>query len=461
MADHSHIPANGSARRGSGRFQYILIREPTYLRWSSEHRLRWARFQIFVLPTKAMVLVYPSSGRRSSQGAESAWLAEMQAVLDCYGNEASEIRAEPAAAIGMKTIALLGSTGFAGPYILASLLDRSDTSTIICLNRSPDAEAKTVSALKRASRSTNPPNNRLHFLAVDISKPNFGLGYLQATLLKAKVDELVFNSWNAHWGLPLKAFEPLLSGMKHAIDFSISSAKRPRLTFVSSICAVGNWPRLHPSQPAIPEQPARDFGAALEHGYGRSKNIAEQLLVQAHRVCGLPIAIMHVGQIGGPSGPELGVWPRQGWLFSLIKTSERLGAFPAQVAPLDWIPIDVLSGAIANVVYGDRDTDVPQVFNLVHPRPVPWNLLLTTLRKRFGFEFESLSLPSWLDKLDERTLKLYGFLRSLGNGRETDMEFETESAAKVLPDSTPITEELLAAWLRGWGLKSSVTKAKM
>ncbi|CAN9286530.1 unnamed protein product [Alternaria alternata] len=77
---------------------------------------------------------------------------------------------------------------------------------------------------------------------------------IQEELLASAVDEVVFNAWNPHWGLPLQSFEPLLKALASTIGFCTSSPRQPRITSISSICAVGEWPRQNRQQPLIPER---------------------------------------------------------------------------------------------------------------------------------------------------------------------------------------------------------------
>ncbi|KAF2022568.1 hypothetical protein EK21DRAFT_16129, partial [Setomelanomma holmii] len=162
----------------------------------------------------------------------------------------------------------------------------------------------------------------------DMTKPNFGLAALQAGLLASQVDELIFNAWDPHWGRKLTYFESFLVGIRNAVDFCATAYQRPRITFVSSICAVGDWPIFHPINPAIPEAVVWDNRSAMPHGYGESKCVAEQVLAKAHEVSGIPVNIVRAGQIGGPSQSSVGTWPRQGWLYSIILASSKLGVFP-------------------------------------------------------------------------------------------------------------------------------------
>ena len=360
-----------------------------------------------------------------------------------------------------KTIAVVGTTGFLGPYIVAALLRTRAGPDIVCINRGVDGEQRTTAALASIGVDCSSRLPHLRFLIADIAEP--ATWTAQDGLLAFDVDEVIFNAWNPNWSLPLQSFEPLLKAVRSAIDFCASSSRRPRMTFISSICAVGEWPRKHPGEPLIPENVAWDRGSAMAHGYGESKCIAEQLLARAHAVSGLRVAIVRAGQIGGPamSGTARSVWPVQGWLYSLLKASEKTGCWPAHVQPLNWIPVDALAEGVANIARAAPNARAVQVFNMVHPRPAPWQLLLTTLQDRFGLRAKEVSLPQWLDRLEPGALKLYGFLRAAESGREYDMAFENQNALAVLPDVMPITEDQLEAWLRGWDLNLRDFKARI
>jgi thioester reductase-like protein len=363
-----------------------------------------------------------------------------------------------------KTIVVIGTTGFVGPHVVASLLRMHSRSRIFCINRNVDGEQRTLSALRKMGGESVTAFSDLHFLATDISRANMGLEPSQCDMLACEVDEIIFNAWNPHWGLPLKNFRPLLDAICNAISFCASSPKRPRITFVSSICAVGEWQRNHPDQPLVPEEVAWDSASAMSNGYGKSKFIAEQLLAQAHTDLGLPIAIVRPGQIGGSvMNIAQRNWPVQGWLYSVIKTSEKIGYWPTHVEPLDWIPVDVLSEGIANVTRCEVNNASVQVFNMMHPYPASWHLLFTTLQDRFGLRAKEVSLPEWLDKVESSNLrlKITGFLRTFGGGREFDLPVENRKALEMLPEIGPMTQGCLAIWLKGWNLKLNEVKAKM
>jgi thioester reductase-like protein len=352
-------------------------------------------------------------------------------------------------------IMVVGSTGFLGPYIVASLLSKNTIHDIVCVNRSPEGQERTLLALGEIHRRENPDISRLHFVVADITRTSLGFADAQVEEMGARADEIIFNAWNPNWDLPLAHFDPLLNAVKNAIDFSLSSRLHPRITFISSICAIGEWPRNHPEQQKIPEDVIQDCADAMATAYGESKCVAERLLAQASHDSGLVTAIVRPGQIGGPSSCSITqrMWPIQGWIYSIINASNKKKAWPAHVQPLDWIPVDALAEGIATVVNNPRNENRMQVYNMVHPNPAPWSLLLATLRTRLDMRVEEVSLPRWLALFEPQRMKLFNFLKVGGHGREYNMEYENGNALKVLPSLAPITMDQLEHWLTGWNLQ--------
>jgi thioester reductase-like protein len=384
----------------------------------------------------------------------------MQAMFERYTNHLPQKTDTAPVCDRPKTLAVVGSTGFLGPHIIASLLSAHKHSTIFCLNRSLDGQQRTESALHQLMGDNSTQRHRLQFWVADMTQPNFGLAALQAGLLASQVDELIFNAWNPHWGKELAYFDSFLAGIRNAVDFCAAAYRRPRITFISSICAVGDWPTVYPLVPSIPEAVVWDNHSAMPHGYGESKCVAEQVLAKAHEVSGIQVSIIRAGQIGGPSRPSLGIWPQQGWLYSIMIASSQLGVLPTHVQRLDWIPVDILAHGIANSTRRRPSSSV-EVFNALHPKAASWKLLYRTLRYRFNLRAEEESLPEWLSRFDPTRMKLHGFLTTFGSGREYNMAYDNQNALEVLPPAPVITEDLLVGWLSDWKLPFGESSAKL
>ncbi|KAL6152627.1 hypothetical protein ACJQWK_04765 [Exserohilum turcicum] len=311
-----------------------------------------------------------------------------------------------------------------------------------------------MSVVRQLDPDSYQHHSRLSFFTADIAKPRLGLDCNLYELLASEFHEIIFNAWSTSWNIPLEDFEPLLCALRSAIHICTTGPRKPRLTFVSSTSALGNWSKLHPEQPLLPEEPAWDNASATRDGYGQSKQIAEQLIARAHEERQLRATIVRAGLIGGPSStqPRSLSWPIQGSVYVLIKTSQRMGKWPAQINALDWIPVDALADGIAGITTTPSNNKV-RVYNMMHPKPAPSILLYETLKSKFGLTAKLVSLPEWLENLNS-TSKLRNFLQQAGMGREQEgMIFHNQNALGVLPSVEQITEQRLATWLDGWGLE--------
>ena len=215
----------------------------------------------------------------------------MQTLFKRYSQCLLQPTRQAVLSTSLKAFAVIRLTGFLGLHIIASLLKKYVGSKVFCLNRSADREQQTILSVQSILRKTS-SLAQLHFLIANITKLNFRLKAAESTLLTTKVNEIVFNAQDLNQGLPLKHFILFIAAIRNAINFSALSAMFLRITFISLICAVGNWLREHPLQLIVLEKIVQDSRSAMLHRYSESKCVAEQLLAQAHKVSGLLVAIM-------------------------------------------------------------------------------------------------------------------------------------------------------------------------
>ncbi|KAM0801093.1 hypothetical protein BDR22DRAFT_888763 [Usnea florida] len=78
--------------------------------------------------------------------------------------------------------------------------------------------------------------------------------------------------------------------------------------------------------------PPDDDTATLGVGFAESKYVAERVLHEANRRSGVPVRILHAGQIRSSTIEGDVAFPRQQWLMALIKTSMTMGALPTTVS---------------------------------------------------------------------------------------------------------------------------------
>ncbi|KAI0169141.1 acetyl-CoA synthetase-like protein [Hypoxylon sp. FL1284] len=329
----------------------------------------------------------------------------------------------------MHTVALIGSTGYLGSYPVAALV----------------------------------MDPKLLYLETRLGAPLLGLSQEKYDLIACEVDVIIYNAWKLDFGHAIRSFEPFLKATRDLVDLSAASKRNMRVVFISSISSVEGLA----TKTIVPEAPVDDPYAPMNTGYGQSKLAAERILVAANQQSGVPVTVVRVGQVGGPS--QGGAWADQLWLSALLRTSRTLGCFPGPVAPVDWVAVDVAAAMLQRFALRPAE-EQPQVFNVVAaPESAqPWDLLLDAARELTGAaesEFQIVPLRDWVEKLRDVSdpnprdvadslpaLKLLDFYEMVGSGT-SQLRYETGRAREVSGVEVPaVDRQLLVSWLKSWNL---------
>lgn len=375
---------------------------------------------------------------------------------------------QPAAASSVSkdaTVAIVGSTGYVGSHLVATLLRNPAVSRIYCLNRGDDASTRQKETLSKQHLVPEDKLAKLTFFKITLGTPRLGLSDEQYQTIANEVEVVVYNSWRLDFGLAIRSFDPFLHATRELVDLSAASRHGMRVVLVSSVSSVES---LAASGSAVPEAAVADPLAAMNTGYGQSKLAAERILAAAQAQSGVPVSVVRVGQVGGPGGGGggLAAWPDQAWISAIIKTSKAMGCFPAQVTPIDWVAVDDVASILESVaLQPDKNLGAPQFFN-VASQSQPWSVLLDVFREpgsAGGFEVAPLS--EWVKKVRAQTgpggapdvarlpaLRLIDFYDILGDGVDS-MAYATEHTRAVSGiDLAPVGRDLLSSWLRSWNL---------
>lgn len=388
--------------------------------------------------------------------------ASDDAVARYVENLPSKAVSQPSSISKDATVAIIGSTGYVGSHFVATLLRNPFISRIYCLNRGEDASTRQNEILSKQHHVSEEMLAKLTFFKISLGAPRFGLNEEQYKTIANNVEVILYNSWRLDFGLAIRSFDPFLQATRELIELSAASRHKMRIVFVSSVSSVES---LAVSGSIVPEAPVEDPLAAMNTGYGQSKLAAERILATAQLKSGIPVSIVRVGQVGGPSTSDL-TWPDQVWLSAIIKTSKAMGCFPAQVAPIDWVGVETVARILEKVaLQPDKNLDAPQFFN-VASKPQPWSTLLDVLRESGSADgFEVASLSEWVKKLRALTspsaapdvaklpaLRLIDFYDILGDGSGS-MSYATEHTRAVCGvDLAPVPGDQLSSWLRSWNL---------
>ncbi|RYO84557.1 hypothetical protein DL764_009308 [Monosporascus ibericus] len=359
---------------------------------------------------------------------------------------------------GTSVIALVGSTGYLGSNFLAALLQNPSISRIYCLNRGRDAQVRQEVALHELLTGAKPCLQRLKYMTIELGQPLLGLGQNDYDTLAAEVEVIVYNSWRLDFGLGIRSFEPFLRATKDLVELSAASKKGMRIVFISSTSSVAQMAR----KATVPEAPVPDAAAAFNTGYAQSKLAAERILADASRISGVPISIVRVCQVGGPTTGSPGTWADQPWISALLRTAKTLKSIPSRVAPIDWVPVDTVAAMLHNLVLEPAD-GVLRVYNIYPAQPRPWKHLVDVFRERHDIA-EMIPLSQWVKKLRDvadptpedvdrmPALKLLDHYSALGDG-VTGIAVATEHADMVSKVQIPVADDdMLRSWLQDWGL---------
>ena len=273
-------------------------------------------------------------------------------------------------------IAIIGATGFLGTAVLEALLQEDRISHIWCLVRGSGKTEEQLTALRGKGCSSH-QLAKLAYRVVNLGDVRLDLSESEYFELQENVDIFLHNAWKLDFNLSLESFEDLyLRSVRHLLEFAISGTKHHRIVFVSSVSSVMFNSGGPSSSALIPSSPISNLAASFPIGYATSKLVAERVLALASQKFDIPTTVLRVAQIGGPKiknnsskGP---IWPKQEWLYNLIRTSKAIGAIPADVALIDWLSIEDVAAYIATAITKPASTEMPlQVENIVNPQPQP------------------------------------------------------------------------------------------
>ncbi|KAJ5084373.1 hypothetical protein NUU61_008952 [Penicillium alfredii] len=365
------------------------------------------------------------------------------------------------------TIILTGSTGSLGTYLLHALLSNPSVSKVYCLNRSEANSGQQKSFEEKGlDLDVRDWKTRIEFFQVSFGEPRFGLDEAKYQELLDSVDTIVHNAWKVDFNHAVESFEEThIRGVRHFVDFSLSSRHHAHLHFVSSISTVGAWTPEMGS--AIPELPM-DSSVVLHQGYGESKHVAECICLEASRRSGVPTTVYRVGQIAGPTTPR-GQWNPHEWLPTIIATSKAMGKIPNRLGPMavDWVPVDTLSSIMIEIVHTRHSAPSKNpwaVFHLTNPERAEWTSLIPAIQKQYPVEpvefaawvaeLDSIPNPSSAEVAEKPALKLLDFYRGLqddASALSVTLDVQRAKKASVTMRSLgPVSPTLMVIWLQQW-----------
>ncbi|KAF9463989.1 putative nonribosomal peptide synthetase [Collybia nuda] len=300
-------------------------------------------------------------------------------------------------------VLLTGSTGNIGAQILSDLLGDKTVDRVYALNRPSGSQ---TSAERHRARFEDKDldvspldTTKLVLVEGDTSEEHLGLDKATYEEIRDSVTVIVHGAWRLDFNLTLASFESNVRGTRKLIDLARSSpnASNVRFLFMSSISSAQSWDK---SKGPYPEETLTDSRSSVGSGYGEGKYVTERILAQS----GIHATSLRIGQVTGGSN---GAWATSDWVPILVKSSLALDALPNAPGVVSWMPMDAVAKAILDVGLGKGP--VPKALNFVHPRPITWTSMISSIREALIAQnnLDTTTLPlipfsDWVEKIGEQ-----------------------------------------------------------
>lgn len=335
--------------------------------------------------------------RAVRDGQIAAVQADLPAALKADSVLEDDIRptnAKMKAINDAEVILLTGVTGFLGAFLLNDLL-QTTSATIVCLIRCKDPSEDDIPAgIARIRRNmvdfgiwNDGIMERLEVLPANLSRKRFGLSPDAFESLAKRTDVILHVAAAVNLIYPYAALRnDNVGGTREVLR--LASMGNATVQYISTNGV------LPPSQGGWPEEAMlgiEHVPTKLHDGYGQSKWVAEQLVVEAGRR-GLPIKIHRCGTISGHS--DTGAANAWDLLNALIVESIRIGYHPnVDGWRAEMTPVDFVSKAIIHLA---NQTQAEQtMFHLGDPDPVPCKQVFEDLAE-LGYPTSPLPFDEWV-----------------------------------------------------------------
>ncbi|KAJ7599171.1 hypothetical protein C8J56DRAFT_915986 [Mycena floridula] len=294
---------------------------------------------------------------------------------------------------------LTGGTGFLGGFVLKDLLNRSSVSNVVCLVRGDNG----MQRLKKSCQDRDVWDEnwipRLQVVSGDLGLERFGMTEDDWKKVATETDVVVHNGALVHWVYPYTPLRaPNVLSTLTAMDLCATTRPK-RLVFVSSTSVLDI--SQYATANILESDSLSEAAEGLPTGYGQSKWVAEQLVMEAGRR-GLEGFIIRPGYVVGSA---TGVTNTDDFIWRLVKGSIQLGVYPADLSnsvnmvSVDWVAACI--GSAATVQYSSTPTPFGKVSVLqITATPLPTFSLLFQALELYGWDVQGQSYRTWVSELE-------------------------------------------------------------
>ncbi|PYI01456.1 acetyl-CoA synthetase-like protein [Aspergillus sclerotiicarbonarius CBS 121057] len=342
--------------------------------------------------------------RAIRDGHTAAVQADLPAVLRADSTLDDDIRPSKATIRSIDqadTVLLTGVTGFLGAFLLHDLLE-STSAHIICLVRftdpTDDDQPGGVARIRRNLLDLglwrDSVMERVEILPGNLSRTRFGLSPDAFDELASRVQVIVHAAATVNLVYPYAALRgPNVGGTREILRLACKGGATVQYVSTNGVLP----PSLEKGWPEDTMLDVDDVPEKLLDGYGQTKWVAEQLVLEAGRR-GLPVKIHRAGTISGHS--QTGAANAWDLLSALIVESIKLSCAPdVDGWRAEMTPVDFVSKAIIHLA---SQTHAEQtVFHLGDPNPVDTRTVFAALNE-LGYPTKSVGWDEWVSLWNEK-----------------------------------------------------------
>ncbi len=296
-----------------------------------------------------------------------------------------------------QTIFLTGASGFFGPFLLGSLLQRTRCAVDV-LTRAADpnhGRARLVEAMRRSAIWTRELQeqvfSRVRVVCGDLGLPRLGLADDQWQRLAEEVDAVVHNGAWVNYVLSYGALRPFnVDGTRELLRLSATERTKP-FHLISSTFIHG-WR----ARPIAAEHHYNADMEELDFGYAQTKCVAEHLVRNAERH-GHPVRIYRPSLI---SASSRGIGSKDDIIVRLLAFMIKHGVGVDAANQISFLPADLVSDHIARIFTLKHTPS--STFQVTTTRY--YNLMDVTriIGAQFGYSFTYYSLPRFIEEMNRR-----------------------------------------------------------
>ncbi|KAK9419587.1 putative Carrier domain-containing protein [Seiridium unicorne] len=341
--------------------------------------------------------------RAARDGHTAAVQGDLPQVLRADSTLPEDIQAKDAKMCPLSeanTVLLTGVTGYLGAFLLTSILENT-SARVICLVRfthpSGESRGEGMSRLRKNLIDLGIWNpsilDRVEVLPGNLGRKRLGLAPDTFDELASKLDVIIHAGATVNLVYPYAAMRSAnVGGTREILRLASQSGATVHHVSTNGVLPPSSegWPE--DTMLSIDEVPER-----LVDGYGQTKWVAEQLVLEASRR-GLPVRIYRPGTISGHS--ILGSTNTYDLLTALFVESIHLGYAPDIKGWLaEMTPVDFVSKAIVTLA-NHIEVDQP-VFHVGDPMPVTAAALYEDFAE-LGYVTRTLDWDNWVTLWNEK-----------------------------------------------------------